>query len=89
MNQMFVSPWLSVSPSGPVTCAHPHAHDYVHLRQGEMDGACGPYCVVMTLIALGVMSRDQARSLDSFDGRTRLGRFRENLMAFGAWIASS
>ncbi|EKT4456798.1 hypothetical protein ACF8Q9_13385 [Pseudomonas sp. TYF_15] len=84
MNQMFVSPWLSVSPSGPVTCAHPHAHDYVHLRQGEMDGACGPYCVVMTLIALGVMSRDQARSLDSFDGRTRLGRFRENLMAFGA-----
>ncbi|QJQ12836.1 MULTISPECIES: hypothetical protein [Pseudomonas] len=86
MNQMFVSPWLSVSPNGPVTCAHPHAHDYVHLRQGEMDGACGPYCVVMTLIALGVMSRDQARSLDSFDGRTRLGRFRENLMAFGALV---
>lgn len=86
MNQMFVSPWLSVSPNGPVTCAHPHAHDYIHLRQGEMDGACGPYCVVMTLIALGVMSRDQARSLDSFDGRTRLGPFRENLMAFGALV---
>ncbi|WP_141232178.1 hypothetical protein [Pseudomonas lundensis] len=87
MNQMFVSPWLSVSPNGPVTCAHPHAHDYVHLRQGEMDGACGPYCVVMTLIALGVISREQARSLDSFDGRTRLGRFRESLMAFGALIS--
>lgn len=86
MNQMFVSPWLSVSPNGPVTCAHPHAHDYIHLRQGEMDGACGPYCVVMTLIALGVMTRDQAQSLDSFDGRTRLGRFRENLMAFGALV---
>ena len=87
MNRMFVSPWLSVSPNGPVTCAHPHAHDYVHLRQGEMDGACGPYCVVMTLIALGVISREQARSLDSFDGRTRLGRFRESLMAFGALIS--
>lgn len=70
MNRMFVSPWLSVSPNGPVTCAHPRAHDYVHLRQGEMDGACGPYCVAMTLIALGVMSREQAQSLDSYDGRT-------------------
>lgn len=30
------------------------------------------------------MSREQALSLDTFDGRTRLGRFRDNLMAFGA-----
>lgn len=87
MNRMFVSPWLSVSPNGPVTCAHSHAHDYVHLRQGEMDGACGPYCVVMTLIMLGVMSREQACSLDRADGRTRLGRFRENLMVFGALVS--
>ncbi|OZY59789.1 hypothetical protein CJF39_09600 [Pseudomonas lundensis] len=43
--------------------------------------------MVMTLIALGVISREQARSLDSFDGRTRLGRFRESLMAFGALIS--
>lgn len=87
MNRMFVSPWLSVSPDGPLTIAHPHSHDLVHLRQGEMDGACGPYCVVMTLVALGVMSREQARSLDRFDGRTRLGRFRESLMAFGALVS--
>ena len=87
MNRMFVSPWLSVSPNGPVTCAHPRAHDYVHLRQGEMDGACGPYCVAMTLIALGVMSREQAQSLDSYDGRTRLGPFRESLLAFGALVS--
>ena len=87
MNRMFVSPWLSVSPNGPVTIAHDHNHDLVHLRQGEMDGACGPYCVVMTLIALGVMSREQAQSLDRFDGRTRLGRFRESLMCFGALVS--
>lgn len=86
MNRMFVSPWLSVSPHGPVTCAHPHNNDLIHLRQGEMDGACGPYCAVMTLITLGVMSREQALSLDTFDGRTRLGRFRDNLMAFGALV---
>lgn len=87
MNRMFVSPWLSVSPNGPVTFAHPKSHDRVHLRQGEMDGACGPYCVVMTLIALGVMTREDARSLDRFDGRTRLGRFRESLAIFGALVS--
>jgi len=42
MNRMFVSPWLSVSPQGPVTCA-PHNNDHIHLRQGEIDGARGPY----------------------------------------------
>ncbi|HCN47270.1 MAG TPA: hypothetical protein DIT18_17740 [Pseudomonas sp.] len=87
MNRMFVSPWLSVSPDGPTTIAHPRSQDLVHLRQGEMDGACGPYCVVMALIALGVMSREQAQSLDRFDGRTRLGRFRESLWSFGALVS--
>lgn len=52
MNRMLVSPLLSVSPHGPVTCAPPR-HDLIHLRQGQMDGACGPYCAVMTLITLG------------------------------------
>ena len=29
----------------------------MHLRQGELDGACGPYCVVSALITLGLMDR--------------------------------
>ena len=87
MNRMIVSPWLSVSPYGPVTCARNHGDDLIHLRQGEMDGACGPYCVVMTLITLGVMSHSQALDLHSHDGRTRLGRFRDNMLAFGALVS--
>lgn len=86
MNKMIVNPWLSVSPLGPVTCCHPVGHDLIHLRQGEMDGACGPYCITMALITLGVLTRDQARNLDQFDGRTREGRFRENLLAFGSLV---
>ena len=35
MNRMFVSPWLSVSPLGPVTCAHPHNNDLIHLRMSN------------------------------------------------------
>jgi hypothetical protein len=27
--------------------------DKVHFRQGDMDGACGPYCIAMSLLVLG------------------------------------
>jgi hypothetical protein len=29
----------------------------IHLRQGQMDGACGPHCVMMALLALRVVRR--------------------------------
>jgi hypothetical protein len=29
----------------------------VHLRQGDMDGACGPYALVMAMIAMGLAKR--------------------------------
>jgi hypothetical protein len=36
----------------------PHARaTAIHLRQSQPDGACGPHCVFMALIALGVVSR--------------------------------
>ncbi|WP_084158885.1 hypothetical protein [Solidesulfovibrio alcoholivorans] len=49
--------------------------DY-YLRQGDLDGACGPYAVIMALLALGVVERT---NLDEYvygqmDGRTRLGK---------------
>jgi hypothetical protein len=34
-----------------------------HLRQGSMDGACGPLAVFMSLVVLGVASRALVRSL--------------------------
>ena len=88
MNRMTVSPWLSVSPFGPTTQAHFQGEDLIHLRQGEMDGACGPYCVAMALITLGVMTRDEATLLHQYDGRSRLGRFRDTMLSFGALISS-
>lgn len=87
MNKMIVSPWLSVSPSGPITHAHPQGDDLIHLRQGEMDGACGPYCVVMTLVTLGVMTHQQAKNISQADGRSRLGRFRDTLSIFGPLVS--
>lgn len=48
--------------------------DYVHLRQGEMDGACGPYCVAMSLLARNMEKRTAFLALTPIDFRTRAGR---------------
>lgn len=79
MNNMLVNPLLAISPDGPVNASG----DLVHVRQGDLDGACGPYCMFMALIALKLMSRDEAKNMDQLDGRTREGRFRDALYAFG------
>ncbi|RPJ87631.1 MAG: hypothetical protein EHM18_00150 [Acidobacteria bacterium] len=46
----------------------------VHLRQGSLDGACGPYSVMMALIICGVANYEDARTLWDEDHRTRLGK---------------
>ena len=81
MNKMFVSPLLAITSSGPVSAGN---QELVHLRQGDLDGACGPYCMVTALISLGLLSRGEAIHMDQWDGRTREGRFRDALLAFGA-----
>ncbi len=49
--------------------------DLVHLRQGDMDGACGPYCVAMSLLVLDKIKRIEVTALEGIDYRTRVGRF--------------
>lgn len=81
MNSMLVSRLFKVSPNGPITSIN---GDLVHLRQGELDGACGPYCVISALIAFGLMDRDDVvQNMHSWKGSSRKGRFRDALYAFG------
>lgn len=87
MNHMVVSRLLQVSEFGPIS-SKTRQPELVHLRQGDMDGACGPYCMVMALIALGVLTRSQAENMDQFDGREKAGRFRDGLQQFGALIST-
>lgn len=74
MNVMSVSPLLKVSPYGPVSTG---GEDLVHLRQGDLDGACGTYCLVSALIAYGVLDRTESENMYQWDGRSREGRFRD------------
>lgn len=86
MNKMFVSPWLMVSPEGPVTCAG-KGSGRVHMRQGDADGACGPYALMMGLITLGALEREGVANMGDSDGRSRVGRFRNTLLEHGALIS--
>lgn len=51
----------------------------IHLRQGDMDGACGPYCLAMAMLARNQLSRAQARGFEPVDGRSRYGRLMQAL----------
>lgn len=82
MNVMNVMPQLSLSSIGPVNAAG----EAVHFRQGDLDGACGPYSLMMALVANGIISRDEASYSGLQDGRTRLGRFYKRLIEFGGLI---
>lgn len=79
MNKMVASEWLSVSPEGPVSMSG----DAVHFRQGDLDGACGPYCLFMSLVTLGLLKRVDCLDISSWKGSSREGKFRDALMAFG------
>lgn len=47
----------------------------LHLRQGDLDGACGIYCLVMSLmVTTDKICRDSIECLNHIDGRTYAGK---------------
>lgn len=81
MNIMQVSPLFSIAPEGPISA---ESYDLVHLRQGDLDGACGPYCLFSALIALGLLQRaDVLENMSFWKGSSREGRLRDALKKFG------
>lgn len=75
-----------VSPEGPITCAFDEP-GLVHMRQGDADGACGPYALMMGLITRGALKRDHIAYMGDWDGRSREGRFRNALQEHGALVS--
>lgn len=77
-------PNLDLSPSGLISFHDRRLSEenrLVTLRQGDLDGACGPYALMMALIAHGAITRKDAVSLwqGKLDGRVKLGRVLSNL----------
>jgi len=78
MHQISVISCLDVTSDGPISN---YTNQQVHLRQGELDGACGHYSMMMVLIMLGLQDRDDAWQLLSYDQdlRTKLGKFAKSI----------
>lgn len=47
----------------------------VHLRQGDVDGACGPYALMMALLLFGLADAPALKPMAGVDRRTRLSKF--------------
>ncbi|HZW12163.1 MAG TPA: hypothetical protein VFF81_03095 [Noviherbaspirillum sp.] len=62
--------------------------DLAHLRQGDMGGACGPYCLMMCLMLIGVVNRDEATSASQLDGRTAVGKLWTSFRDFPAFFTN-
>jgi hypothetical protein len=63
-------------------------NDKIHLRQGDMDGACGLYCVAMALLALGKIGRYEISAPDKIDGRTRAGKLLNEIHSRGPLVSN-
>ncbi|WP_129351722.1 hypothetical protein [Solidesulfovibrio carbinolicus] len=60
--------------------------EYVHLRQGDADGACGAYCLFMALLVGNLIDRNIVLNLETVDGRTRIGRLVNALGSNGDFL---
>lgn len=74
MTEIRVIAPLDATFAGPVA-RRPEGQDQpVHLRQGTLDGACGPCVVFMAMIVCGIADRDDLLPRLRRDGRGRVAR---------------
>jgi hypothetical protein len=74
MAQYQVLSHITLSETGPVvtkTATHKNPQ-LIHLKQGSLDGACGPYCLCMALIILGLEKYTKLSNLRHSDSSEKL-----------------
>lgn len=65
MSEIYVIPQITLTEDGPAvtkTITH-RTPQLIHLQQGNLDGACGPYCLCMALITLGLEKQSKLSNL--------------------------
>lgn len=58
-------------------------NDAIHLCQGDMDGACGPYCVAMAWLILRKINRNEITRPEKIDYRTKEGKLLQKFHELG------
>lgn len=84
MTRIVVIDPVKASYLGPVARGPGGEQQAIHLLQGALDGACGPYCLFMALMICGLIDRDTLTLLKPVDGRTSAGRLIAGLEEYGA-----
>ena len=65
---------IELTEQGPCAYAGEYIQE-IFLNQGSIDGACGPYSVLMGLLTLGVVDRNEVTSFE-IDSHTSYGKLR-------------
>src|SRR5437867_4819876 len=66
---------IALMPRGPSLHVRGKAISTAHLRQGDLDGACGPHCLITALLLLGVIDQRDLRQMTGEISRGHLARF--------------
>ena len=64
MTEIHVIDLLDATHNGPAAVGPSGEEQEVHLQQGSLDGACGPYSLLMCLLICGLIERSVIRSLN-------------------------
>lgn len=72
MKQFIVIDPLLLDTNGVLVCKKPSRRSFqkAHFKQGDLDGACGAYSILMVLNILGVFEAEELNSNTEFDKRT-------------------
>jgi hypothetical protein len=70
MSEILVIKQIQMSHDGPRN----EEGEQIHLQQGSLDGACGPYCLFMSLIICGTVDSKKLKSLDHIRKNTATGK---------------
>jgi hypothetical protein len=65
---------LCLELGGPTAPDPEGEYEPVFLRQGDLDGACGPYSLLICLLTVGLVDQDDLEGLWQLDKRSGIGK---------------
>lgn len=78
MAEIHVIDLIDTTHEGPAVMGIKKEEQQVHLHQGSLDGACGPYCLLMSLLICGLADRTSGLS-SPYSKKTSIGKVLERI----------
>lgn len=78
MTEIHVIDLIDTTHEGPAAMGTKGEEQQVHLHQGSLDGACGPYCLLMSLLICGLADRTSGLS-SPYSKKTSIGKVLERI----------